>query len=58
MCRTRRRHELQEVDMARQSKAMTSEELVHDLGALGLWLFFAILLVLAVAAVLEALATH
>ncbi len=44
--------------MARQSKAMTSEELVHDLGALGLWLFFAILLVLAVAAVLEALATH
>ena len=44
--------------MARESKAMTAEELVHDLGAFGLWLFFAIQMVLAMAAVLEALATR
>lgn len=44
--------------MARRSKVMTSEEFVHDVGAIGLWLFVAILLVLAVAAVLESLATR
>ncbi len=44
--------------MARQSKAMTAEELVYDLGTFGLWLFFAILLVLTVASVLETLATQ
>lgn len=44
--------------MARQSKGMTAEELVHDVGAIGLWLFAAILLVLAVAAVLESIATR
>ena len=44
--------------MVRQSKGITVEELVHDLGAIGLWLFAAILLVLAVAAVLETIATR
>jgi len=58
MCCARRRHEVQEVDMVRQSKGIKVEELVHDLGAIGLWLFAAILLVLAVAAVLETIATR
>lgn len=44
--------------MARRSKVMTSEEFVHDVGAIGLWLFVAILLVLAMAAALESLATR
>lgn len=43
--------------MVRQSKGITAEELVLDLGAIELWLFVAILLVLSVAAVLEAIAT-
>jgi len=43
--------------MVRQSR-VTVEERVHDLGAIGLWLFAAILLVLAVAAVLETIATR
>lgn len=44
--------------MAKQSKVMNAEELVHDLGAIGVWLFVAILLVLAGAAVLESIATR
>ena len=44
--------------MSRQSKAMTSEEFVHDVGGIGLWLFVAILLVLATAAALESIATR
>jgi len=44
--------------MIRQSKGMTREELVHGLGAMGLWLFVAILLVLAAGAVLETIATR
>jgi len=43
--------------MVRQSRG-TVEELVHGVGAIGLWLFAAILLVLAVAAVLETIATR
>jgi predicted S18 family serine protease len=50
--------ELPEGDMTRQDKRMTSEELVHDVGSFGLWLFAAILLVLAAAAVLESIATR
>jgi len=49
---------VQEGDMTRQDKRMTSEELVHDVGSVGLWLFAAILLVLATAAVLESIATR
>lgn len=49
---------VQEGDMTRQEKSMTSEELVHDVGSVGLWLFSAILLVLATAAVLESIATR
>ncbi len=49
---------VQEGDMTRQDKRMTSEELVHDVGSVGLWLFAAILLVLAAAAVLESIATR
>jgi len=44
--------------MARQSRGMTPEELVHHLGTTGLSLFAAILLVLAVAAILETIATR
>jgi hypothetical protein len=44
--------------MTRQSKGMTAEKLVRDLGAIGLWLFGAMLLVLAMAAVLESVATR
>ena len=43
--------------MARQPKAMTSEEFVHDVGGFVLWLSIAILLVLAMATALESLAT-
>lgn len=43
--------------MAKQPKAMTPEEFVHDVGSIGLWLFVAILLVLATATALESLAT-
>lgn len=43
--------------MARQSKAMTAEEFVHDVGGFALWLCIAILLVLAMASALESLAT-
>jgi hypothetical protein len=49
---------VQERDMTRQDKRMTSEELAHDVGSVGLWLFAAILLVLAAAAVLESIATR
>lgn len=44
--------------MARQSKVMTYQEFIHDVGAIELWLFGAILLVLATAAALESLATR
>lgn len=44
--------------MARQSKVMTSEEFIHDVGAIGAWLFVAILLVLAAGAAFETLATR
>lgn len=49
---------VQEGNMTRQEKRMTSEQLVHDAGSVGLWLFAAILLVLAMAAVLESIATR
>ena len=43
--------------MARQPKAMTAEEFLHDAGGFALWLCIAILLVLATATALESLAT-
>lgn len=43
--------------MVKQSKAMTPEEFIHDVGGIGLWLFVAILLVLAMATALETFAT-
>lgn len=46
-----------ELNVARQSNAMTVGEFVHDVGALALWLFVALLIVLATAAALESLAT-
>ena len=49
---------VQEGDMTRHIKRMTSEELVQDVGSVGLWLFAAILLVLATAAALESIATR
>jgi|AGTN01.1.fsa_nt_gi hypothetical protein len=43
--------------MAKQSKAMTPEEFIHDVSGIGLWFFVAILLVLATAMALETFAT-
>ena len=44
--------------MVRQSKGITAEERVLYLGAIGLWLFVAILLVVSAAAALETIATR
>lgn len=43
--------------MSRNSKPMTPQEFVHDVSGIGLWLAVSVLLVLALAAALEALAT-
>ncbi|WP_295137210.1 hypothetical protein [uncultured Reyranella sp.] len=44
--------------MTKHDKRMTSGEFVHDVSAIGLWLFVAILLVLAAGAAFESLATR
>lgn len=43
--------------MTRNQKPMTRQELVQDVSGIGLWLFASILLVLAIGAALETLAT-
>jgi hypothetical protein len=43
--------------MSRYSKPMTPQEFVQDVSGIGLWLSVSILLVLAIAAALEALVT-
>lgn len=43
--------------MSRYPKPMTSEEFVQDVSGIGLWLSASLLLVLAIAAALETLAT-
>ncbi|HQS13987.1 hypothetical protein [Reyranella sp.] len=42
--------------MLKQRKPMTPDEFVHDVGGIALWLFAAILVVLALATFLEVLA--
>ena len=43
--------------MSEYSKPMTPQEFVQDVSGIGLWLYASILLVLAIAAALEALVT-
>ncbi len=43
--------------MSRNSKPMTPQEFVQDVSGIGLWLAASLLLVLAIASVLEALVT-
>jgi len=44
--------------MIRRSRRVSSEELIHDIGGIGLWLVVALMLVMSIAPALEARATY